>query len=80
MVLIWPQKSCFSPVVAGNRDLPFKWPDPCLPQCSFQVGTLEGPPIIRGQASNLSLKDLDFNFALDFVEKREMFKIQMRVA
>ena len=37
MVLIWPQESCFSPVVAGVCGLPFKWHDAGLPQWSLQI-------------------------------------------
>ena len=41
MVPIWPQKSCISPGLAGNCDLPFKWPVPCPPRCSSKVGSSE---------------------------------------
>ena len=41
MIPMWPQDSCFSPVVAGVGGLPFRWHDPCLPQWSLQNRNLE---------------------------------------
>ena len=41
MIPMWPQDSCFSPVVAGVGGLPFRWHDPCLPQWSLQIRNLE---------------------------------------
>jgi len=41
MVPMWPQDSCFSPVVAGVGGLPFRWHDAGLPQWSLQIRNSE---------------------------------------
>ena len=41
MIPMWPQDSCFSPVVAGVGGLPFRWHDASLPQWSLQIRNLE---------------------------------------
>ena len=41
MFPMWPQDSCFSPVVAGVGGLPFRWHDASLPQWSLQTGKMD---------------------------------------
>ena len=63
MVLIWPQESCFSPVVAGVCGLPFKWHDPGLPQWFLQI---RNPGFQQPSKTEYHLPALSLFLFLDF--------------